>query len=341
MDKNKFGDYIREKRLEKDMTQKDLADQLMIDVTAVSKWERGINYPDITMIPAICRVLGVNEHELIESSNDTEYRTLCTQATRYKRLKNGVFWSFSAAYLIAVVTCFIVNLSVEHTLSWFFIVAASCLCGFTFVPTFLRFFQKYRVSIFAGTTFIGLLLVYLSCSLYTQNNWVWIATAATALGYFSVFYPIVFSRQKAYLHADRYKTVRKFFMISYAAGLFGLTWLLLFCISRYTLFDLLLAMKIAGYCFWILAGYGVVELLPVGRLIKLGIDSFVTALYFYGMNGVLNRLLESEKTDCYRVDFSDWNGCSDGNVLLLVFSSLVLTGIILIVSGIIVRRKKA
>ena len=69
MDKNKFGNFIKEKRLEKKLTQKELADKLMIDVTAVSKWERGVNFPDITMIPDICNCLGVNEHELIESSN--------------------------------------------------------------------------------------------------------------------------------------------------------------------------------------------------------------------------------------------------------------------------------
>ena len=84
MDKTKFGTYIKEKRLETGLTQKEFADKLMIGVTAVSKWERGVTYPDITMIPDICRYLGVSEHELIESSNGIEYRDTMKQADNYK-----------------------------------------------------------------------------------------------------------------------------------------------------------------------------------------------------------------------------------------------------------------
>lgn len=41
MDKKKFGSFIKQARLNKGYTQKELADLLYIDVTAVSKWERG------------------------------------------------------------------------------------------------------------------------------------------------------------------------------------------------------------------------------------------------------------------------------------------------------------
>lgn len=42
MDKAEFGSFIAELRKEKNMTQKELADKLVISDKAVSKWERGI-----------------------------------------------------------------------------------------------------------------------------------------------------------------------------------------------------------------------------------------------------------------------------------------------------------
>ena len=69
MDRNKFGLYIKESRIKKNYTQQELADLLFVDASTVSKWERGVSYPDITLVPDICRVLDISEHELIESSN--------------------------------------------------------------------------------------------------------------------------------------------------------------------------------------------------------------------------------------------------------------------------------
>jgi transcriptional regulator with XRE-family HTH domain len=87
MDKKKFGSYIKESRLKKNYTQHELADLLFVDVTTVSKWERGVSYPDITLVPDICRVLDISEHELIESSRDEEYRKIKKDAKRYNNMK--------------------------------------------------------------------------------------------------------------------------------------------------------------------------------------------------------------------------------------------------------------
>ena len=76
MDKVKFGSYIKESRIKKNYTQQELADLLFVDVTTVSKWERGVSYPDITLVPDICKILEISEHELIESSHDFEYRKM-------------------------------------------------------------------------------------------------------------------------------------------------------------------------------------------------------------------------------------------------------------------------
>lgn len=69
-DKKSFGRFIAEKRKEKGMTQAEVAQALYVTVTAVSKWERGVTYPDITLISDLCEILGVSEHELITAGND-------------------------------------------------------------------------------------------------------------------------------------------------------------------------------------------------------------------------------------------------------------------------------
>jgi len=130
MDKTKFGHFLKEARVEKGLTQAELAEQLFIDTTAVSKWERGINYPDISLISDICKVLDVTEHELMESARDTEYREMKYQANRYVKNKRIAFWCYTGAFLLALFVTFIVNLAVSHTLSWFFIVLTGCACGY-------------------------------------------------------------------------------------------------------------------------------------------------------------------------------------------------------------------
>ena len=53
--KKAFGEYIRQKRAEAGLTQKGFADRLFVTESAVSKWERGLSYPDITLVGGYLR----------------------------------------------------------------------------------------------------------------------------------------------------------------------------------------------------------------------------------------------------------------------------------------------
>lgn len=65
-----IGSYIRMLRIQKGLTQKELADQLNITDKAVSKWERSLSYPDIELFPALAKALGVTVGDLIEELYD-------------------------------------------------------------------------------------------------------------------------------------------------------------------------------------------------------------------------------------------------------------------------------
>ena len=84
MNKESFGSFIKELRQNKKYTQQELADLLYLDVSSVSKWERGVSYPDITLIPKICEILEVDEHELIKSSRDLEYQRIKEEGLKFK-----------------------------------------------------------------------------------------------------------------------------------------------------------------------------------------------------------------------------------------------------------------
>lgn len=66
------GNVIKEYRKLRNMTQEELAAALLVTPQAVSRWETGISYPDIAMIPEIVKVLGVSADELLGCDNTAQ-----------------------------------------------------------------------------------------------------------------------------------------------------------------------------------------------------------------------------------------------------------------------------
>ena len=60
-----IGEVIKSKRQKRNMSQAELAALLKITPQAVSRWEMGISYPDIAMVPKISEVLWVTADELL------------------------------------------------------------------------------------------------------------------------------------------------------------------------------------------------------------------------------------------------------------------------------------
>lgn len=60
-----IGDNIKRLRRERDLTQEEVAAHLGISFQAISKWERGDGYPDITLLPSLANYFGVSIDNLI------------------------------------------------------------------------------------------------------------------------------------------------------------------------------------------------------------------------------------------------------------------------------------
>ena len=64
-----LGQNIRRLRIEKNMTQSELAYHLHVSAQAVSKWERNCAYPDLALLLPIARLFSVSIDELFENKN--------------------------------------------------------------------------------------------------------------------------------------------------------------------------------------------------------------------------------------------------------------------------------
>lgn len=65
-----IGNRISKFRKEKHMTQEELAKVMGVSSQAVSKWETDTSCPDISLLPQLCKVLGVTTDELLTGKKD-------------------------------------------------------------------------------------------------------------------------------------------------------------------------------------------------------------------------------------------------------------------------------
>ncbi len=69
MNYEKIGLFIKEKRKELNLTQKELASKLSITDKAISKWERGLGFPDVSLLEDLSTTLNISILELIKGES--------------------------------------------------------------------------------------------------------------------------------------------------------------------------------------------------------------------------------------------------------------------------------
>lgn len=322
-DKKTFGSFIRIKRTEKNYSQKDLAEMLFVTEGAVSKWERGVSYPDITLIADICRILDISEHELITASTDTEARKIKHEAQKFRTIRSAWFWVPTVLYAVALLTCFICNLAVNHTLSWFFIVSTSLLCAYSFIPTFTSFFKARKMLVFAVTSFLSICLLLFTCAVYTNGlSWFLTACIGVLIGYVLLFVPILLTKS----NLARYK-----FVISFTASCM-LTILLLLNVCIWHPFHLVPAVLMTCYAFAPAILCTIICTLRFDPFLKTGI-CIVSGTVMYSFTDYIVDVLFGTNEASYQINFSNWNQCLEGNIHAIVFASCLLISAIFIGIG--------
>lgn len=94
MEKEKLGAFVCELRKEKQMTQKEMAEKLGITDKAISKWERGLSYPDISMLEPIAELFDVSVMELLQGQR-IQKETILTVQEAQKMVDDSLILSDS------------------------------------------------------------------------------------------------------------------------------------------------------------------------------------------------------------------------------------------------------
>ena len=67
-----FSDKLKKLRIENNMTQQELADQLFISRSAVAKWENGLGMPSADSLAKICAIFNVQEQDILSNNLEEE-----------------------------------------------------------------------------------------------------------------------------------------------------------------------------------------------------------------------------------------------------------------------------
>ena len=76
MDQIRIGKFIANARKEKGMTQRELADTLLISDKTISKWECGKGLPEVSLMLPLCEALDIGVNDLLsgERISDIDYK---------------------------------------------------------------------------------------------------------------------------------------------------------------------------------------------------------------------------------------------------------------------------
>ena len=184
MDTEKMGRFIAERRKDKHMTQKDFARMLNITDKAVSKWERGISCPDISLLPSVADILGVTIHELLNGEqsntepegpaagreNALQYADSEAEAAA-GTMRSRCAVAFSLLLLAGSAACAVINTVVSGKLTWApFPIVSMAFAWLVFFPVLKAGKKGLFGALLALSVFILPFLYVLSRLLKSNGN---------------------------------------------------------------------------------------------------------------------------------------------------------------------------
>ena len=115
MDPLKTGTLIRDARKKLNLTQQELADKLFVSDKAVSKWERGICFPDISVLIPLTEILDISLYDLLkgEKMKKEEVEEVLKNTIEYsnKEIKKG---KKKLKYLLAIILILIFSFLIYY-----------------------------------------------------------------------------------------------------------------------------------------------------------------------------------------------------------------------------------
>jgi len=124
MNYERIGKFIQEKRKEKGLTQKELAQKLNITDKAVSKWERGLGCPDVSILEILAKELDTSileilkgriiENEIIQVTEANDY---IKETIKYTRITLKETINKIISFIIISISLILLLLNIENIIS--------------------------------------------------------------------------------------------------------------------------------------------------------------------------------------------------------------------------------
>ena len=110
MNKERLGAFIGDCRRELGLTQRELAEKVHVSDKAVSKWERGLSYPDVTLLEPLAAALELGVEELmacrrqaVPGGEEDPVKNLLTISSDSLRRERRRIWSRVGAVLALLI----------------------------------------------------------------------------------------------------------------------------------------------------------------------------------------------------------------------------------------------
>lgn len=116
MNQDKIGKFIAKLRKEKNMTQSELAEKIGVSINAVSKWERGLNFPDVSLYKKICDELNVSIEELINGEKNPKQLSIENKTIVSKKKTKKILTILAAILFITLILTVFYNLKLKINL---------------------------------------------------------------------------------------------------------------------------------------------------------------------------------------------------------------------------------
>jgi len=330
-EKTTFGKYILEKRKKAGLSQKNLAEALYMTESAVSKWERGISYPDITLVAPLCEILDVSEHELITASDDHRQREIEQQSRSYLRLRKTYSVITYSIYAVSLTACLIADIADGHGLSWFFLVLTSLMLTFSLIN--VPVIAKNRKGIWTlACSYISLQLLMTAGCLYSRSSWYPVAFMGTTLAFSCIFLPIIL--RSIQLPAKLRNT--KMIICMCADSILLILLVTATGMSKpasvtemltVTLYSMILPWTIAL----------VVRYLKLNGFFKTAVCSAAAGLYMFLSDSIINMIIDKTPFVLSPADLSDWSQANYNGNIQLIFLIVGLTSAVVFAAGGIIR----
>ena len=337
--KQDFAAFVATHRRGVGLTQRELALRLHVTESAVSKWERGLSYPDITLIPRLAEALAVRTDELIAASENLEDRAARREARSYRRWRAALLWTSGLAYLVALLACFIINLSVEHSLSWFWIVFAALACAASLTTLPLLAVPRRGWLVLGAATFSFLALLTAIALQHQGGAWVPITVAATLTALIVVMLPIALYRARATLPFGRHVAV-----VSLAIDTVAIAVLLLVVLLSLGRGELWFPRALVLAAIGLVPVWGTVLVIrygPGNGLLRAGLATSWLAVASYWLQPAIALVLGEQPPGL--ADLTRWTEAEyvEANIQLLIAGVLLAAGILLGIAGAVRKTRRA